>query len=401
MIRLWFLIFTCLTPAYLLAQNKKPDSVFCDCEKAKSIQIKGNTRVGPVMSPKGAGKSEISTTRNGPMSFDEEHHSAWYKLLAAADGTLSMEIIPLKEEDDYDFMLFKSAGKNFCDSLSGYELKPLRACLSRNKSKPPFITGMKLTAKKETVKKGPGEQFVKSIEVKKGEVYYLVLDNVHDDGGGFTLSFFFEGIVNISGIVKDENNVPLKASISLVGPAGDTVQQAVSNSSGFFRLESVIRKGTVYTLNFSNDKTFFDSREVTLNTPKDTLKNLSVVLPHLKKGGKYTIRNINFYPGVSVLLPSGAVMTNNLYRLMKKNESLKILIVGHVNGCSSDTFGQGLSERRAATVKNYLVKRGINGDRMSTEGRNCAEMLFPNPVAEWQASLNRRVEIKVLEFKQP
>jgi outer membrane protein OmpA-like peptidoglycan-associated protein len=336
--------------------------------------------------------------RNGAISFDEEHHSAWYKLQAAIDGTLSMEIIPSKTEDDYDFMLFKSGSKNFCDSLASYSLKPLRACISRNKSGSSPTTGMKLNTKKEVVKKGPGEQFVKSIDVKKGETYYLVLDNVHEGGGGFTINFFLEGMVNISGTVTDENKIPMKASVSLVSPAGDTIQQVSSNSSGFFKIESAIRKGTVYTLNFSNDKTFFDSRPVTLETPKDTLKNISAVLPYLKKGGKYAIRNINFYPGLPDLLPWAYTVVNNLYKLMKKNESLKILIVGHTNGCDAGT--QELSESRAAAVKNYLVKRKIDGGRMETRGRNCQEMLYPSPTAEWQASLNRRVEIKVLEYEE-
>jgi outer membrane protein OmpA-like peptidoglycan-associated protein len=385
-------------PACLLAQTKRPDSVFCDCEKARIIQIRGNTKIGPTIAPPGPGKNEISRSHNGTNSFDKEHHSAWYKLLAMAGGTLSMDIIPNRAGDDYDFMLFKSGNKNFCDSLKTCNIKPLRACISRNKSKSPSVTGMKLMSAKEAVRKGPGEQFVKSVEVKQGDVYYLVIDNVHDGGEGFIAEFYFEGIINISGIVTDENKVPMKASVSLISPMGDTIQQVNSNSSGAFSLESAIRKGTKYTLNFSNDKTFFDTREVTLDMPKDTLRNITTVLPYLKKGGKYTMRNINFYPGTPDLLPGGSVVVNNLYKLMKKNESLKIFIVGHTNGCGLTT--QELSENRAAAVRNYLTKRGINGDRMKTEGRNCKEMIFPNPVAEWQASLNRRVEIKVLEFEE-
>ncbi len=79
---------------------------------------------------------------------------------------------------------------------------------------------------------------------------------------------------------------------------------------------------------------------------------------------------------------------------MRKNETLKIRIIGHTNGND-----MSLSQKRAITIKKFLEKRSIDQNRISTEGRGGTEMLYelgPN-TPEWQQILNRRVEIFITE----
>jgi outer membrane protein OmpA-like peptidoglycan-associated protein len=392
------LVYFFFLPLTVLCQNLKKDTVFCDCEKARAVTIRGNARVGPTMAPVGGGKGEISESRQrSGYSFEKEHNSAWYKLNMAVDGNLCFEISPLNQEDDYDFMLFSANGKSFCDSFLILHLKPLRACISRNRKGSKGITGLHLEAEKELVREGPGEAFIKAVPAKKGEVYYLVVDNVHDKGDGHTIHFFLEEEVKIAGRITDENQKPLVADVSIINPKGDTIEHAVSDKDGFYKLEAILRKNVKYSLNYYNEETFFESREITTETPADTLKNIRTVLPTLKKGGKYNIRNINFYGGSPEFVPSAIPSVTNLYKLMKKNPDLRIMIVGHTNGCS---FGSAdaleLSKKRAASVKEFLIKKSISDTRIQTEGRGCKEMLYPLEGPEWQQSLNRRVEIKVL-----
>jgi outer membrane protein OmpA-like peptidoglycan-associated protein len=122
-------------------------------------------------------------------------------------------------------------------------------------------------------------------------------------------------------------------------------------------------------------------------------------LPKLKKGKKYTLGSINFFGNSPEYLPSSAPAIENLYKLMKKNKNLEILIEGHTNGC----FGGGmdvnvLSQLRAEKIGDYLFVKGIEHTRIKTEGKGCKEMLYPSPKSELEQELNRRVEIKVLEF---
>jgi outer membrane protein OmpA-like peptidoglycan-associated protein len=88
-----------------------------------------------------------------------------------------------------------------------------------------------------------------------------------------------------------------------------------------------------------------------------------------------------------------------LYKLMKKNKSMVIRIEGHVNGTGQKVFEQFLSEKRAKTVYDYLTKKGIEKERMSTIGYGADKMLYRTPQFEGQASANRRVEINVISIK--
>lgn len=381
------------------AQKPVLDSLYCDCANAKLVVLRGNARVGPTLPTQGYGNlNEISERKQRSVyTFDKEHHSAWYQLKVVLDGNLSFDIVPLKKEDDYDFMIFKSTGKYFCDSFLLKKNKPVRACISRNRKELDGFTGIKLKAKKEFVKEGPGDAFVSSLSVKKGEVYYLVLDNVYDNGDGHRINFYYEEIVHLSGQVTNENEIPVKAEITITNMAGDTIQNSETDNNGNYNIETTLRKNINYSMNFSSKGTFFNSKEISTKLPSDSLKNIRTVLPTLKKGGKYTIKNINFFGGSPTYLPSAVPSINSLYKIMKYNPELKIMIVGHTNGCDGPSNTQKLSEDRSKTIKKFLVDKSISESRIMNEGRGCSEMLYPQTGPEWQQSLNRRVEIKILE----
>ena len=81
---------------------------------------------------------------------------------------------------------------------------------------------------------------------------------------------------------------------------------------------------------------------------------------------------------------------------MHKNPTLVIQIDGHTNGTDYST--QSLSDRRAETIKRYLIENNISEDRITTAGFSGFMMLYPNPKNEIEAELNRRVEILVLDY---
>ena len=72
-----------------------------------------------------------------------------------------------------------------------------------------------------------------------------------------------------------------------------------------------------------------------------------------------------------------------------------LIAVGHTDSIGSDQYNQGLSERRANSVKNYLVSRGIAADRIYTEGKGESSPVASNATREGRAQ-NRRVEIEIV-----
>lgn len=380
--------------------QSKLDTVFSDCVNARVVKLSGTTKVGKTIAPQGPGsKNEIGTGKlKGKYFFEKEHHTAWYKLQIMRDGSLVFDLIPVKASDDYDFMLFR-AGNNFCDSLHNYRIEPTRSCISRDREDVYGRTGLSLLAKNEFVKEGVGDAYCKAVKVSKGETYYLVVDNVYDKGDGHVIKFSFAELVKVQGVLKDEEQKPVEADVTLVDQTGDTIVKARSGADGIYKFLAPVKPGSSYNLNFYNDKSFSFSKGFEL---KDTaeLKNLSMILPKLKKGKKYSVGSINFYPGETTYLPRAVPAIMNLYKLLKKNEQLKIMIIGHSNGRDKpdEDYIINFTKGRAMSIKGFLVKKGIDPDRIEIDGKGDHEMLFPLTGTLTQQEMNRRVEVMVLEY---
>lgn len=97
----------------------------------------------------------------------------------------------------------------------------------------------------------------------------------------------------------------------------------------------------------------------------------------------------------SNLKPEGKDTLNTLVRDMGDlNAVANIEAVGHTDSIGTDEYNQGLSERRAATVKDYLVDQGVPGDKIETQGMGESNPIATNQTREGRAK-NRRVEITV------
>jgi outer membrane protein OmpA-like peptidoglycan-associated protein len=386
----------------LFSQTKKLDTVLCDCNKAKVISVNSKTSYGKTINPTGFGDlKEISPSKQGtPYAFEKEHHTSWHKLIINTSGEMTFIITPGKKDDDYDFMLFKSGKNDFCDSLQKNKIKPIRACISRDKEELNGKTGLNLKSNYDFVKHGIGSAFCKSLAVKKGEVYYLVLDNVYDKGDGYTLELEISQPVSFAGTVTNESNNPVKAEIAITNQKGDTLLIENTKEDGTYNFIAPLTKNQSYNLNFYNDSTFSFTKTFSLADSLQ-LKSLKTVLPKLKKGIKYSVGTINFIGGSVQYLPQALSSMNNLARLLKKNKNLKIKIIGHSNGRDMlDEKGVlAFTKGRANSIKNYLAIQGIDEKRIEIEGRGDHEMLFKLPKAnQEQQEQNRRVEILVLEY---
>jgi OmpA-OmpF porin, OOP family len=71
----------------------------------------------------------------------------------------------------------------------------------------------------------------------------------------------------------------------------------------------------------------------------------------------------------AVLLPAGKTKLDDLADKAKSVKLEVILAVGHTDRIGGDAYNQKLSEKRAAAVKNYLVGKGVEANRVYTEGK--------------------------------
>jgi OOP family OmpA-OmpF porin len=86
-----------------------------------------------------------------------------------------------------------------------------------------------------------------------------------------------------------------------------------------------------------------------------------------------------------------------------------IIAVGHADRFGTEAYNQKLSERRAAAVKDYLVAKGVEANRVYTEGKGSKQPVTNADVCKGAKSKkvveclqpDRRVEVEIIGTKQP
>jgi OOP family OmpA-OmpF porin len=102
-----------------------------------------------------------------------------------------------------------------------------------------------------------------------------------------------------------------------------------------------------------------------------------------------------FDSGKSVLKTDGKAKLDDLTGKVKGINLEVIIAVGHTDSDASDAYNQTLSVKRAEAVKAYLVSKGIEKNRVYTEGKGEKQPVADNKTKEGKAK-NRRVEIEVV-----
>ena len=118
-----------------------------------------------------------------------------------------------------------------------------------------------------------------------------------------------------------------------------------------------------------------------------------------KKGDKLILEGIMFYQDRDIIMDESKEALDELVSYLKQNEDIKFILLGHI--CCGDeesphldvknvrTGKNNLSEARALSLYNYLLKQGIEKSRMRYKG-----MAFRNPTGKG-ADFDRRVEIEI------
>ena len=95
------------------------------------------------------------------------------------------------------------------------------------------------------------------------------------------------------------------------------------------------------------------------------------------------------------LKPDAQTNISKLVENLNDNPDTDILVIGHTDNKGTDAYNQGLSERRAKSVKSYAVSQGLAGRRVKTEGKSFHEPIADNDTEAGRAQ-NRRVEIVIV-----
>jgi len=398
------LLIFCAVSTYALEKTA------CNCKDAVLLSMPRSFHFGPTTATGPYnGLQEITTSdKNSEIAFNKEHNPAWYLLDIQFEGELAFEIMPVDTTNDYDFLLYPYLDSNFCNALARKSVKPVRSNICSSTEQKGF-TGLSTSATQEYHKQGPGDPFSKSLHVRKGEKYMLVLDNVTPEGQGHTIYFHALSKLEINGQVVNADSVPLVADVQLSDMKGKTLWQSSTNAKGAYQIKAAVEQNKNYSLTFLNDSSFVGTETITPADFKDVqvFSVKKMVLPKLEAGGKYNLGNINFYPSSASILPQSFPSVEALFKLMERNKKMVIQVEGHVNAPNNNEQAkeripgefQKLSDERAAAIRDYLITKGISKERISAIGLGASGMLFPDATTEKEQIANRRVEIKVVSIR--
>jgi outer membrane protein OmpA-like peptidoglycan-associated protein len=108
------------------------------------------------------------------------------------------------------------------------------------------------------------------------------------------------------------------------------------------------------------------------------------------------LNNVFFETNKWDLKPESMIELNRLVDLLQANLDKKIEIGGHTDNVGSDEANLTLSNNRAQSVVDYLIKKGVAPDRLTAKGYGETQPIATNDTDAGRAK-NRRTEFKVIQ----
>ena len=163
------------------------------------------------------------------------------------------------------------------------------------------------------------------------------------------------------------------------------ISERLSSSNALIELEN---KGQYNLRLISNNYFILDT---ILNIQKSSSVNLNLL--EIKKGNRKTLSQINFKRSSTELTEQSIPYLENLLHIFKEND-VKVIIEGHTDNSGDYKLNVKLSKDRANKIKDYLIKKGIERNRIKIKGYGPSKPRYSNQSEELRR-LNRRVELYI------
>jgi OOP family OmpA-OmpF porin len=107
------------------------------------------------------------------------------------------------------------------------------------------------------------------------------------------------------------------------------------------------------------------------------------------------LQGVNFDNNKDTLRPEAAAILDDAVATLSRYPTFKVEIAGHTDSADTDAYNLELSQRRAKTVMDYFIGKGIAADRLSAKGYGEAQPIADNATVDGRFK-NRRVELRSL-----
>lgn len=200
----------------------------------------------------------------------------------------------------------------------------------------------------------------------------------------------------VKGVVLDvETHKPLSAKIELHELDSGTLVNVFKSDSVTGAYFSILSEGGLYGLYVESPGYLFESRTfdyMGVSDPKPVVQNF--LLKAARKGASTVLNNIFFEFDSYELKSSSLTELEKVKSFLQLNPEIHVEIQGHTDNVGKASYNLKLSERRAMSVSQYLVRQGIASERVTYKGYGEEKPLVSNEDENGRA-LNRRIEFEI------
>ena len=210
-----------------------------------------------------------------------------------------------------------------------------------------------------------GDDFGMTFEGKLNQGYFC--SNRGDTRGYDHIYSFYnpEIVQTVKGWVYEQDGYELTAAqVYMVGDDGTNMKLSVRGDGSFIQ---EIKPNVDYVL-LATCKGYLNHQEQLRVEPVTKSEEYVLQFPLANISAPVLINNIFYDFDKATLRPESATALDELVELLNENPNITIELSAHTDYKGSDQYNEGLSQRRAESVVNYLIDHGISKDRLTPKG---------------------------------
>ncbi len=206
-----------------------------------------------------------------------------------------------------------------------------------------------------------------------------------------------EQVLLVKGKVKGEDGDTI-AEVRVIAKSINTKKETegfVNQNTGDYAITVPVKKDEKFILTAKKKGYFFKSIFIDPNNKEyvpPTRKDFNT--KKITKNVAIRLNNVNFKFDSYLLNDTSIICLDYLAQFLKQNKSKKITIYGHTDNVGSLLHNMELSQKRAESVRNYLIKKGVEAKNITAKGFGKSKPLTTNKTEKGRA-LNRRVEFVI------
>lgn len=195
-------------------------------------------------------------------------------------------------------------------------------------------------------------------------------------------------VLNIS--YTNFDDVPQKNKILTFVGKKNPKNKVTVKTNGYGEVSFLIPREDAYQILCESLTGPFECGETPYVSPRASYGSVNVAFDDTRA----ELQGVSFKVGSAELVPSTLATLDKTIAGLKKNAKAKVEIEGHTSSEGGEEYNQKLSEDRANSVRDYMIRKGISKDRVTAVGYGYSRPKASNDTEEGRKQ-NRRIEVRV------